>query len=149
MILKKITSTLIIAFVASILFSCATTGPVFEQVPSEQIPEGSSVVYLYRPSSFAGWAAKFNISINNGDKIKLTNGGYYPYICGPGEYTITWTIGKKTPTVNISVEEGKEYYVKSWMKVIPLIVVTVSEYHLDLMEKSIAKEEILACKRIE
>jgi hypothetical protein len=88
-------------------------------------------------------------AINATDEVALTNGSYHPYVCEPGDYTIVWTVGSRTPTVTLTVEEGESYYVRAQMSVVSFVLFTVSEYHLDLVDPVTGQEEILECGLVE
>jgi hypothetical protein len=132
-----------------VLFSCATTGPAFEPVPPEQRADGGSVIYLYRPKAFGGAAVKFNLTINSTDEVALTNGSYYPYVCEPGDYTVTWTVGRDTLTASLTVEEGQAKYVRAKVKVTTFILFTMSKNYLDVVDTDTAQEEIAECSLLE
>jgi hypothetical protein len=61
---------------------CATLGPVYQKVGA--IPDGMSLVYIYRPSSFVGGAVAYDVKVGETVVTTLHNGGYYPYFVKPG-----------------------------------------------------------------
>jgi hypothetical protein len=146
---RMLTWSGLIVVLFTVLFGCATAGPAFEPVPPEQLSDGSAVIYLYRPSAFAGSAGKFRLTVNGTEEVALPNGSYYPFVCEPGNHTVEWTVGRETLTVTPTVEEGKAYYVRAKVKVTTFILFTVSKRHLDLVDPVTGREEIAKCGLVE
>jgi len=83
--MKGITVALLMGLL--LVGGCATLGPVYQRVAT--IPEGTGLVYIYRPSSFVGGGVAYDVKVGETVVTTLHNGGYYPYFTeGPHVYHI-------------------------------------------------------------
>jgi hypothetical protein len=124
---------------AALLAACATTGPVYQEVPS--IPAGKAVVYIYRPPSFFGAAISYIVYANQLPVVDLHNGGYLPYFSEPG--TILFSARTEEQSVAIiAVEAGKSYYLKGAVQ----MGILMGRPDLQQMPEMIGRVEILKCK---
>jgi len=131
---------------STVLLSGCATGPQFRVV--EQIPNGKSVVYFYRPARFYGGARSPSI-YDNGEKIVegLANGGYKVYFIGSGKHVFSSKaaiLSGSSVSVN-SAAPGEEYYVRMDI----LAGAMKSDAKLYRVYPEQGREEIVNCKLIE
>jgi hypothetical protein len=87
-------------------------GPAF--TPIHLSGKNQAVVYLYLPRQAS---RPFDIWANNQFITRLYDGGYYPYITGPGELTLRIEGGHTAVnSVTLEVETAQTYYVKLYME---------------------------------
>lgn len=120
---------------------CASLGPVYSSV--DKIPDDTGLIYFYRPSSFVGGGASYDIKNNDTVITTLYNGGYYPYFSGPGEKEF-WAQTESKSSVTLDVKPGETYYIKGEIGVGFLI----GRPHLMVVAPEIAAKEISECKLI-
>lgn len=111
--MKKYKIILVIS-ILSALVGCAAPGPIFEPLAQK---EESAVLYIYRPSKFAGGGTYPHIYIDGKEKFPLRNGGYLSFYLSPGEYTIEskgkdWKWDLPDSSVKVTLEKGEIYYIK-------------------------------------
>lgn len=81
------------------------------------IPEGKSLIYVYRPSQFINSAGYPYTYIDGNKMAPLYNGSYKAYVVNAGKHTVE-TIGTfflwglPDNKLEIVVENGKAYYVR-------------------------------------
>jgi hypothetical protein len=94
------------------LVGCSATGPVFQEAA---VPQGSALLYVYRPDSFALGARTAVIEIDGKRAVGLKNNGYAAIPLSPGSYQVTqrWDawLGDREDllrpiTVQVAVEAG-------------------------------------------
>lgn len=107
--LRVLKSTLMLAFLALVLCSCAGTSKYM--VASEPVmkpAEGKALVYVFRPS---GMGFAINFQIWDGDKfIGLSQAkSYFQYMADPGKHTFM-AIAENKAFIEADLEAGKEYY---------------------------------------
>lgn len=91
---------------------------IFCQFCAARVPDSANqavpaTVYFFRLPNFVGSAAKMTIFSNNQPIVRLQNAAYFKYEAQPGDYTFSLTSGSSSK-VRLSVESGKEYYVKCY-----------------------------------
>jgi hypothetical protein len=124
-----------------VLGGCATLGPVYQKM--DRIPDGTGLVYLYRPSSFIGGGVSYDIKVGETPIITLYNGGYYPYFSKPGEIEF-WAKTESRSAVTLDVKAGQVYYIKGTVGV----GFIVGRPHLIVVPSETAENEIAECKLI-
>ena len=124
-----------------LITGCASLGPVYSK--ADKIPDNSGLVYFYRPSSFYGFAASYDIKNDDTVITTLYNGGYYPYFSTPGEKEF-WAKTESKSSITLDVKIGQTYYVKGEVGVGFL----VGRPHLMVVTPEIAEKEIVDCKLI-
>ena len=78
------------------------------------IPAGKAVIYLYKNGFGRGWTS---IAVNEKVETAVNNGGYYPSVVAPGDYSLEvgtgfdWT-PMGTPVKTIHAEDGKDYVIE-------------------------------------
>jgi len=77
---RKIQSLLLVLAITFLFTSCVT--PNFEPVAS--VPEGKTLVYIYRKAHISGAAGRHLICVNGEPVGILPNGSYFPYLASPG-----------------------------------------------------------------
>lgn len=125
------------AFAIVFLSGCAVSGPPFQKI---QIPEGKSVIYAYRPSSFFGAALRPTVSCGQ-EGVSLGRGGYHPFVVDPGSL-VCRAATEATSEVDVRSSAAQESYVKEeigWG-------FFVGRPHLYLMDKATGESEIGDCK---
>jgi hypothetical protein len=125
------------------LTGCATLGPVYQKV--ENIPENSSVVYIYRPSGFVGGGVAPNLYTDKGKTylVKIYPGGYFPYFAKPGEVDFSAATEAES-SVTLDIKPGQIYYVKLTIG----IGFFVGRPHLIIVPPEVGEKEIAECKLI-
>jgi len=134
-------SIIILLGVALLLSSCASLGPTYQK--TDKIPEGTGLVYLYRPSSFIGGCVSYDIKVGETVITTLYNGGYYPYFAKPGEVEL-WAKTESKSSVTLDVKAGQIYYLKGTVGV----GFFVGRPHLMVVSTDIGEREIAECKLI-
>lgn len=97
------------------LTGCAATGPKFTSL--ESAGSNTSVVYIYRVSSFAGGGSYPKLTIDGADDLMLKNGGYVRRVLPAG--THRFVLGPRDSTSSfspmelvINTENGKTYFAR-------------------------------------
>ena len=134
-------SIIILLGVALLLSSCASLGPTYQK--TDKIPEGTGLVYLYRPSSFIGGGVSYDIKVGETVITTLYNGGYYPYFAKPGEVEL-WAKTESKSSVTLDVKAGQIYYLKGTVGV----GFFVGRPHLMVVSTDVGESEIAECKLI-
>jgi hypothetical protein len=122
--------------VTLLLSGCAASGPPFQKV---QIPEGKSVIYAYRPSTFFAGGVNPPVSCG-GEHVRLGRGAYHPFIVDPGK-AVCAASTEATSSVGVECKAGEERYVKEeidWGFV-------VSQPRLSLVDNATGESEIQDC----
>jgi hypothetical protein len=125
------------ALIAVVGTGCSASGPAFEKIA---IPEGKSVIYTYRPSSFFG-AALSPMVVCGGKGVGLKPGGYHPIIVDPGPVLCTAST-ESTSEVNVEAAPGAENYVRETIG----IGVLVGRPHLLLMDAAQGETDARKCR---
>ncbi len=120
------------------------------QFKQAEIPAGKAVVYIYRPEGYGkgGLAMPFGVMVNGKDITTLIEGGYYAYICDPGQiafvvHEIGFMAPKDTSSVSVNAEAGQAYYLKgSHGKG------AIGRAHLESVSPATGSSEITGCKQI-
>jgi len=127
---------------ASLVFVAAcVSGPPFKKV--ETIPEGSALVYVYRPDHFAGSIVSFDVSAGKNLVSWIGNGSYYPYIASPGEIEF-WAKTESKASVTLDVKAGETYYVRASVS----IGAFVGRPFLEIVTTQVGEDEIRECKLV-
>jgi len=114
----------------------------------DQVAKGFSTstdkanIYLFRKSKFAGSAVvlpvTFNQKVIGGTKI----GTYFHWEVSPGTYTISSQNMSSMPSIDLTVEAGKNYYIEqnfhTW-EIIPKVT-------LDAVDEAEGKKQVLKCQ---
>lgn len=111
----KIIATAILGFILS---GCSMSTPVstigsYEGIANTDKDKGT--VFIYRDSSFAGFANQYDVMVDGVLKGSVPNGSFFSVNLSPGEHKIepkTFTsfgLGKGT---DITVKQGKSYCLK-------------------------------------
>ena len=125
--MKRIASLIcqfLFAVIIALVYSgCASSlqGPAF--TPINEIPEGKSLIYLYRPDDKK--RTEFEIKCNENQICIMENKGYYPFFIGEGKVEITSTVKFKMFATGLldaglygstdfvfKAEPGKIYYLE-------------------------------------
>lgn len=125
----------------ALLQGCAT-GPPFVEITD--VPADKGLVYLYRPATPLGCAVIPPITARGKTVTSLRAGGYYPYLCQPGEAEFTATT-EATSSITIDVKAQRAYYVKETINV----GFFVGRPHLMEVPAETAKAEIKDCRKEE
>ena len=137
----KISLLLLLGVLAMTQFGCASLGKPYEPVAS--IASDKAVVYIYRPSSFVGAAVSYTVNAGTTPVVKLYNGGYFPYVTGPGELEL-WAQTESKSAVTLDLKAGDRKYVKGTLGVGFL----VGRPNLTVVDTALAESEIKECKLI-
>ena len=124
-----------------LLSGCATLGPVYQKV--DPIPEGTGIVYIYRPSAFGGSGVSYDVKVGETVITTLYNGGYHPYVSKPGEIEF-WAKTESRSAVTLDIAPGQIYYLKGTVG----IGFFVGRPHLMVIPEETALKEIGECKLI-
>ena len=141
----RLTITIIIVF----LGGCSASGPIFDgrKPPNES----NGLIYLYRPSSFAGRGDVPLVYVNGDKKFKLRNGGHQFYDVPPGthEIALSYPLNFRKNKIQVRVEEGAVVYVRlsthasiTGMPGVPV----VTHPKLMVVTKAFAEQEISETK---
>lgn len=93
---------------------CQAKGPVFA---INDVPEDSSLLYIYRPRSFIANASLPAIQVDGNNVGQLKNGGFFEISVTPGEHSVG-VIGKMLTTftrdlaTNVECGKGQRCFVK-------------------------------------
>ena len=140
--MKRLIPVLILATMATVVFTSSSckgkkyTTSKYTQVT--EIPDGKSLVYIYRPSRFVGAAVHYTINDGNDkvSRIHLYNGGYFEYFTEPGKHNFWLELSGNREDIIVNCEEGKAYFVK----------VRTGEFFL--VPNEIGQEEIRKCNKL-
>ena len=116
----------------------------FELVGRQEIPDGTAVVYLYRPLSVLGGSGGCNITL--GDEVigALEAGRYTRRFLSPGK-TRFEAAGGWVAFVTVNLQAGGEYFIRQrW-----LLGATGFEVRLDHMTRIRALPELETCSYVE
>lgn len=72
-----------------------------------------AIVYFFRLPNYAGSAAKMTIMANGQPVARLRNASYFKYVAEPADYVFSLGYGSDSK-ISLSVESGKEYYIKCY-----------------------------------
>jgi hypothetical protein len=72
-----------------------------------------ALVYFFRLPNYVGSAAKITIKSNDQPVVRLKNASFFKFEVQPGDYIFTPGMGSSS-RVKLSVEAGKEYYIKCY-----------------------------------
>jgi hypothetical protein len=133
---------LLLAAATLALAGCVSLGPPFTEEPS--IPEGTALVYIYRPGNFVGSAVSYLVYANETPVVELYNGGYFPYFADPGAIRF-WAKTESESSVTIEVAAGQRYFVKGTVG----MGFFVGRPYLTFVPQESGQIEIMNCKRIQ
>jgi len=127
---------------AALLFSfgCAAKGPKFE--PLTAIPEGKSLIYVYRPSGFVGGGVFYDVYVGQEKICELVQGGYCSTLVAPGEVEV-WAKTESKTSLTLDAKANDVNYVKGGISMGFL----VGRPHLELVSKDVGASEIAACNQ--
>ncbi len=140
----RVVNRLMILIAALFLGGCAS-GPKF--MPVAAVPEGKTLIYVYRRFNVGGVASDHIICANGTPIGTFDNASYYPFITSPGIITFSsqsLTVGgimdlanSKQSLLTIQAESGQTYYAEfhigdTWG---PKLVLVDAETGLRRLEK--------------
>lgn len=97
----------------SLFFCLIFNFNAFSQIPEPE--EGKGLVVFYRQKKFSGGAIKFSVKDSDKNYGQLTNGSTIYVNVIPGEHTFFSQV-ISSDAINVTVEEGKLYYVKATVR---------------------------------
>ena len=103
--MKKSLGVILIFWMSYQLYAEGLSGSVYQEEPA--------TVYFFRLPNYAGSAAKMTIMSNGQPIARLRNAAYFKYVTEPGEYIFSLGYGSAS-NVRLSIESGKEYYIKCY-----------------------------------
>ncbi|XDD45244.1 DUF2846 domain-containing protein [Leptospira sp. WS39.C2] len=123
------------------LFNCKTLNPSGNKNSFKVSPlNDKGIVFIYRPSFFAGSAISYIVKANNQPLMELNNGVYKSFTFNPGEVTFeAETIG--SASITFDVKKGEIYFLKGNVLAGPLI----GKPFLTLVSNDIGEKEISEC----
>jgi hypothetical protein len=124
-----------------LISGCATLGPKFAKI--EKVPDGTALVYIYRPSSIMGMTVSYDVKVGEKVIATLHDGGYFPYYVKPGELEL-WAKTETRAAVTLRVKAGEVHYVKGTVGV----GFFVYRPHLTPVPTNVGESEIVECKLI-
>jgi hypothetical protein len=124
-----------------LISGCAPLGPAFQKI--DKIPDGTGLVYIYRPSGFVGGGVSYDVKVGETVITTLHSGGYYPYYSKPGELEL-WARTEAKSAVTVDVRAGETHYVKGTVGV----GFFVGRPNLIVVPNSVGEVEIIECKLI-
>jgi len=130
---------LVLLLTLGILGGCAASGPPFAAVT--EIPDGSALVYIYRPNQFVGGGVSYTVHAGEKSVVKLTRGGYYPLIVPAGE-TEFWAKTEARASVTELLKAGGTYYLKGGIGVGFLM----GRPKLNFVDAATGQNEVASCK---
>jgi len=137
----KSTSLLIIGVCSTfLLLGCSAKGPKFTEV--EKIEKNKSIVYVYRPSAFAGGGVTYDVHAKKSDGSdvvigNLKSGGYLKYKTQPDEIEF-WAETEAKSSVTIDAQANKMYCIKGEVG----IGFFVGRPHLSIVNNALCMEEL-------
>ncbi len=147
---NNIKNIALFVFTTFLLASCASTNKMSnkispemsEQAKNQKVPEGKSLVYVYRVSSL-GLAVGLQVSLNN--KMLAS---FYPkrfYVCtlDQGKYVFTGH-GENEDDIIITTEPGKKYYIEAK----PKMGFASARIELELHDQVDGNSDVQRCKLI-
>jgi hypothetical protein len=111
----------------------------------ELIPEDSAILFVYRPSKFAGSAVSFKIQVNSKEAGRLSSGGCMVFFVKPGVIDVVASSEAEVPLKIMDAKAGQAYYVKCSIKP----GVFVGRPSLVLVPEEVADGEIKKCRLVE
>ena len=88
-----------------------------------------------------GAAVSGTVKANNTPITKIKNGGYFPYVCAPGNNHFTVTT-ESTNEANVMVEKGSTKYLKTTVG----MGIVVGRLKFTEVSPQIGESEITGCK---
>lgn len=117
------------------LLSCSTTsGPVFK---GTVLKEQQAIIYFYREFAVAGAVLSAYVAVDGKEVASLSNGGYFAYLTRPGQVKIKATGGFMERKLELKVEPGQSYYVRTGG------VMSENDFILVLMQPEVGKVQIM------
>jgi hypothetical protein len=114
--MKRWTPLVILVAALPILFQCAGTSEATpEQNEAAQafaIPEGTGVVYVFRPGRALGAALQIQIQINGIDAGGTGPGTYFRWELKPGRYTFASRTSESSVAVQVDLEAGQMVFIE-------------------------------------
>lgn len=142
----------LVPLLASFLFGCAATGPVYEPAPEPN--ENQALVYLYRPYSSTFGASKADFSLDGNYLVQLSKGGYTFVYVSPGQHSIShqwvgWPIGGRLTSpvvIMVNARPGQKHYVEllSWTE--PDFMAMVHKFSLTEVSEERAVTKLRECR---
>jgi hypothetical protein len=120
--------------------ACGSSGLLGRYKKIEPLPDGKSVVYIYRDPLSARYA--YTIKADGKSLVSLKPGAYYPLIVEPGELELSASAEGST-SLTLDVKKGKSYYVEFFLSRGVLVA------HPNLVERpaQLAEIIILECRQ--
>ena len=143
---QKISIILASVFVVFLLASCAVSSKisaeVSESAKNQKVPEGKSLVYVYRISSL-GFAVGLNVSLNSKNLASFYPKRYYLCTLDPGKYVFTGN-GENEDDIILTTEPNKRYYIEAR----PKMGFASARIGLELHDQVEGNKDIQRCKMI-
>lgn len=136
----KVVSKIFIFVLISLCAGCAAKGNKFS--PVEAIPEGKSLIYIYRPSGFIGGGVHYDVYVGQDKVCNLVQGGYCQFFSGIGEHEV-WGKTESKGTVAVDAKAGKTAYVKAGVG----MGFFVGRPTLIVVDDSLGSKEITDCNQ--
>jgi hypothetical protein len=127
------------ALIAIVASGCAAKGPKFE--PTSEIPEGKSLVYIYRPGGFVGSGVHYDVYAGETKICNLVQGSYCKHLATPGELEL-WGKTESKGSVTLDIKGNDTYYVKGGVS----MGMFVGRPHLTVVDRSVGEKEITETK---
>ncbi len=133
-------SLAILCAALAIIAGCAVQGRPFERA---QVPEGSAVIYVYRPYHYGSSALKPPVSCGE-ETARISPGGYHVFIVPEGK-TICRVNGYETADEVEVPAEPRVHYIREEFGWAGLSLHPSGHPHLNPIDKDLAKTEIQTC----
>lgn len=141
-----LTKWILIVLSAILISSCATSSKisteVSENAKNQKVPEGKSLVYVYRISSF-GFAVGLNVSLNNNMLASFYPKKFYLCTLDPGKYVFTGN-GENEDDIILVIEPNKKYYIEAK----PKMGWAAARIELELHDQTEGNAGVQRCKMI-
>ena len=124
-----------------LLAACSAAGPLYQAAPAP--PDGSVLVYLFRPSRFAMGGQAAHFFVDGVEVASLSNGGYTWLHASPGSHLLkqTW-LGTRPIEVRTRWEAGQTYFYRLETSAEPFFI----EWRLARVPEPQALPEISRCR---
>ena len=136
--------------IAVLIFGIVQTGCFngnVKPIKLSSVPDGKSIIYIYRSSSFIASGVEPDLHIDGKKKSPIYNGSYKKYILDPGNHIFQAVGGGYNYELTVKLEKEKRYYIDfsvglSGLSVIARSLSTGTSSNFKLVSEKIALAEL-------
>jgi hypothetical protein len=129
-----------IAVLVTLLLAGCASGARYQRI--EHIPEGKALVYVYRPSGFAGSAVVYDVRVGDTAVGTLKSGSYFTYVASAPSELELWARTEAKSSITLDLKPGGVYYVRGGTS----IGFLWGRPRLEIVSAEIGAKEIADCR---